>query len=92
MMNRFYRRFQKAGFAMIGVTTEDSVPAFKLKKLDAVLSYPLAARAKGKAYSAYDAVPTSYVIDRCGVLRHTQLGAFKEDEFNALILPLLAEK
>ena len=49
MMDMFYRRHQKAGLAMIGITTEDSVPAFHLRKLDAVLSYPLATRARARA-------------------------------------------
>lgn len=92
MMDVFYRRHQKAGFAMIGITTEGSVPIYKLKPLDAALAYPLAAKSKGGAYGKTDSVSTSYVIDRRGVLRHIQTGAFDEEEFDALLLPLLAER
>lgn len=91
MMNRFHIRYKKAGFTMIGVTTEDSLPSYKLKKLDDALSYPLATRMKTRAYDGTGSVPASYVIDRLGVLRHIKVGAFDEDEFNALMLPLLAE-
>ncbi|HZF43216.1 MAG TPA: TlpA disulfide reductase family protein [Sphingomonadaceae bacterium] len=92
MMDRFYRRHHASGFSMIGVTTEDSAPAFMLKKVDVALAYPLALRFKGSAYERTKSVPTSYVIDRRGVLRHIKVGAFAEDEFDALIMPLLAEK
>lgn len=92
MMDGFYKRYKQAGFEMIGITTRDSVPASGLKKLDAVLAYPLATRMQGKGYGAVKSVPTSYVIDRQGVLRHTQVGAFDEAEFNAVVLPLLAER
>lgn len=92
MLHRFYERHRQAGFAMIGITTEDSVPARMLKKLDGALAYPLATRAKGKPYAAIRSVPTSYVIDRRGVLRHIEVGAFDEAGFNAVILPLLAER
>lgn len=92
MMDRFYKRYNKAGFAMIGYTTDDSLPPYMLKKLDAVLSYPLAARFKGSGYGALGGVPTSYVIDRKGVVRYAKAGAFNEAEFNALILPMLLEK
>jgi len=92
MMDRFYQRYNKAGFAMIGYTTDDSLPPYMLKKLDAALSYPLAARFKGSGYGALGGVPTSYVIDRKGMVRYAKAGAFNEAEFNALILPMLLEK
>ena len=89
MMDSFYKQ---AGFEMIGITTMDSVPASGLKKLDAVLAYPLATRMNGRGYGAVKSVPTSYVIDRRGVIRHIQVGAFDDSEFNAAVLPLLAER
>lgn len=92
MIDRFYQRYNKAGFAAIGYTTEDSLPPYMLKKLDAVLSYPLAARFRGSTYGPLGGVPTSYVIDRKGVVRYAKSGSFDEAEFNALILPLLLEK
>ena len=36
-------------------------------------------------------MPTSYVIDRAGVVRHAKAGAFTERTFDALVTPLLAE-
>jgi len=62
-----------------------------LKKLAAVLSYPLALRVSGGAYPILGGVPTSYVIDRSGVVRYAKANAFDEQDFDALILPLLRE-
>ena len=48
-------------------------------------------RFSGSAYPELDAVPTSYVIDRKGIVRYAKAGAFNEQEFDQLILPLLHE-
>ena len=49
-------------------------------------------RLRGKGYGAIGgAVPTSYVIDRAGVIRHAKAGAFTDASFDSLISPLLAE-
>ncbi len=37
------------------------------------------------------AVPTNFVIDRKGVVRHAKAGAFSYDSFARLLNPLLAE-
>ena len=46
----------------------------------------------GSGYGAIGgAVPTSYVIDRAGVVRQINLGAFDDESFDSAITPLLAE-
>jgi cytochrome c biogenesis protein CcmG/thiol:disulfide interchange protein DsbE len=91
MMSAFHHRYQDQGFEIFGVTTEDSLPPYMLKKLAAVLSYPLASRVSGNAYPILNGVPTSYVIDRSGNVRYAKAEAFDEADFAALILPLLRE-
>ncbi|MBV9931715.1 MAG: TlpA family protein disulfide reductase [Alphaproteobacteria bacterium] len=91
MMSGFHRKFQDRGFEIFGVTTEDSVPEYMLKKLASVLSYPLVHRFSSSAYPILNAVPTSYVIDRKGVVRYAKAGSFDGKEFADLILPLLNE-
>jgi peroxiredoxin len=90
MMSGFHARYKDAGFEIFGVTTQDSVPPFALKKLSSVLSYPLARGIKGR-YPILSGVPTTYVIDRAGVLRFAKAGSFSEKEFVSLIMPLLRE-
>lgn len=91
MMHSYFKANQARGMEMFGVTTEDSVPAFRLEKVAALLSYPLAAKISG-GYGAIDnAVPSTYIIDRKGVLRVAKAGAFSASEFRAAVDPLLAE-
>jgi cytochrome c biogenesis protein CcmG/thiol:disulfide interchange protein DsbE len=91
MMSDFHHRYKDQGFEIFGVTTQDSVPPYMLKKLAAVLSYPLALRVSGNAYPILDGVPTSYVIDRSGVVRYAKAGRFDAQDFTSLIVPLLRE-
>ena len=73
------------------VMTESEVPASKLQPLAHALSFPLATRLSGRGYGVKDGVPTSYVIDRAGVIRWAKAGAFDKQSFEELITPLLAE-
>jgi cytochrome c biogenesis protein CcmG, thiol:disulfide interchange protein DsbE len=90
MMDAYHRRHKNQGFEIFGVVTQDSLPLFQLKKLAAALSYPLASDIKGN-YDILSGVPTSYVIDRKGVIRYAKAGSFETAEFRQLIDPLLAE-
>jgi cytochrome c biogenesis protein CcmG/thiol:disulfide interchange protein DsbE len=91
MMSAFHARFKNAGFEIYGVTTEDSLPAFMLRKLSGQLSYPLSRGLSGDSYPTLDGLPTSYVIDRSGIVRYAKAGAFTSREFSDLLLPLLRE-
>src|SRR4051812_47834974 len=92
MMSAFHARHKAEGFVIFGVTTEDSLPAGKLKKLSEVLSYPLSRGLSGGSYPILDGVPTSYVVDRSGIVRYAKAGSFEPKDFAALILPLLQER
>ena len=91
LLDAYYRRMQKYGLRAFAVTTEDSVPARQLKPLFAVMAMPAAKRVKGGALGDVEAVPTNYVIDRAGVVRYADAGAFELEDLNALIVPLLKE-
>ena len=90
MMHIYNKRNQSKGLVIYGIVTDDNVPARQLAKVDAVLSYQLAKSVKGN-YPILSGVPTSYIIDRKGILRYAKAGAFSDSEFAALIDPLLAE-
>lgn len=91
MMHRYFKANQARGLEMFGVTNENSVPKSQLKQVSDLLSYPLSNRMTGP-YGAIDkAVPSTYIIDRKGIIRHAKKGAYTEREFKAAIDPLLTE-
>ena len=91
LLDAYYALYVKNGLRMIAITTEDSAPNSALKPLQAALHFPLIRNFHGK-YGAIDgAVPSNYVIDRAGVLRYAQAGAFDLDTLNKVIVPLLNE-
>jgi peroxiredoxin len=91
MMHRYFKANQARGLEMFGVTTEDSVSKTQLKKVSDVLSYPLSNRMTGNYGSIDNAVPSTYIIDRKGIVRHAKKGAYTDREFKAALDPLLAE-
>lgn len=92
VMDTYVRSRKIKDLRIFAITTESSVPDYKLKPLAAALSFPLAKRIRGKGYGAIDGkVPSSFVIDRAGVIRHAEAGAFNDASFARLINPLMAE-
>lgn len=73
------------------MTVELEYPARKLEPLQKILSYPLATSVSGRGYRQLAGVPTSYVIDRSGIVRFAAAGAFNLEGLNAFIEPLLKE-
>ncbi|MFM9853535.1 MAG: TlpA family protein disulfide reductase [Sphingomonadaceae bacterium] len=90
LINTFAERLNKNGLRVLAVTTEDSVPVYRLKPLASALSFPMVRKFKGK-YGVLEGVPTNFIIDRRGVVRYAKAGAFQLDELNKLIIPLLNE-
>lgn len=91
MMHTYHRQHKQLGFQIFGVVTKDSIPLSRMKKLAEALSYPLASDLKGKYGLVKESVPTSYIIDRKGIVRYAKPGSFDDTEFAALIDPLLKE-
>ena len=85
----YMRTHPDTDLKIYAVTVELAVPSSKLKPLQGVLSYPLATSISGMGYRIMEGVPTSYVIDRSGVLRYAAAGAFSLESFDALVTPLL---
>lgn len=87
-----YMRFHpNPDLKIFAVMTESNVPTNKLRPLASVLHFPLATKLYGRGYGVMDGVPTSYIIDRAGVLRYAASGAFSLKGFGEEVGPLLAE-
>lgn len=86
-----YFKIQKShGLRVYAVTTEDSLPIFKLRKLFGALAIPAVKSVKGD-YKALEGVPTNYIIDRKGRVRYAKAAAFDLAALNRELVPLLQE-
>ncbi|MDE2357099.1 MAG: TlpA family protein disulfide reductase [Alphaproteobacteria bacterium] len=84
-----YLRAQSAhGMRVLAVTDENSLPLGQLKPLSKMVSFDMAWRFSGP-YDHPHVFPTNYVIDRNGVVRYAEAGAFDLDTLNRVIVPLL---
>ena len=90
MLDRYYRIQGKHGLKVFAVTTEDSLPASKLKPLFGALAISPVRKIRGP-YSNFDAVPTNIIIDRAGIVRYAKAGSLDLDDLNRLLVPLLQE-
>jgi len=91
MMHAYYQKHHAQGLEMFGVTSEGIEVRSWLKKLSGVLSYPLANQVLPRYRPIGGAVPSTFIIDRKGVLRVARAGAFSETAFRKTVDPLLAE-
>jgi thiol-disulfide isomerase/thioredoxin len=90
LLDHYYSAGKQYGLRMLAVTTEDSASAAELRRLVPLLDMPMIRRLRGP-YRVLGGVPTSYVIDRAGMLRYAKAGAFTLDVLNAVLIPLLKE-
>jgi hypothetical protein len=61
-----------------------------LMPVQKVVSFPMVRRFKGD-YGKIKALPTNVVIDRNGIVRYSEAGAFDLDGINEVLIPLLNE-
>jgi thiol-disulfide isomerase/thioredoxin len=75
LLDRYYDIQKDHGLSVYAIATEGSLPNSALKQLFAAMRMPSVRSMKGP-YHALDGVPTNIVIDRAGVIRYAQAGAF----------------
>lgn len=88
LLDAYSKIQQQHGLEVVAVTTEDSLPLYRLKPLAAMVSFTMARRFRGD-YGAVSAVPMNFVIDRSGILRYAKAGSFDLDSLNETLVPLL---
>lgn len=90
--DRYALAHPQAGLRIFAVNMDEDIKRQQLAALSAKLTYPIVTWFAGKGYGTMKgAVPTNYVIDRSGVLRHAEAGAFHEASLREVVGPLLAE-
>ena len=89
LLEAYYRVLNSHGLSIVAVLTDDRQSLNSILKKLPGFTMPMSERLHG-GY-VIDQFPTSYVIDRQGVLREKHVGAWTLDELNATIAPLLDE-
>ncbi len=91
-MDTYVRRHRTAPLVIYAVTIDNTTPWSRLKPLADTLVFPLVERLKGRGYGTIrGAVPTNYVIDRFGVVRYAESGAFTLESLEEIVTPMLTE-
>ncbi len=92
VMDTYVRRHSGSDLKIFAITIDETATTAQLRPLAKALSFPLIRRLSGSGYGTIGgAVPTSYVIDRAGIVRLAQAGAFTAESIDQVITPLLAE-
>ena len=91
-LNAMERDLASRGFKVLGVTTSDSADLVREYQKDVRQDYTVALGDDGVAarYSV-GVLPTTFIIDRQGRVRHRVIGEKSRAQFEALVRPLLDE-
>ncbi|PZN94270.1 MAG: thiol:disulfide interchange protein [Alphaproteobacteria bacterium] len=90
LLDAYYAINQPHGLRVFAITSQDSVPLGRLKKLFASMKMPSVRKIEGR-YPVLEGMPTNYIIDRSGHIRHAKAGAFTLNSLNDLLVPMLNE-
>ncbi|MGH6980480.1 MAG: TlpA family protein disulfide reductase, partial [Stellaceae bacterium] len=92
-LDAFYRAFRGEGLVLIGISVDKWDDKAKVAATMKPFSYPAAMvnEARENEFPRPKAIPTTYIIDRGGVLRAIEHGATPES-LAKTVLPLLKQK
>ena len=97
VLNKLHNQYSSKGLVIVAIGVDDDPAKFKTFAEKMKVSFPVVHDSAHKAAAAFGpaTMPTSYLVDRKGVIRHIHTG-FKggktEAEYIAEIEALLAEK
>lgn len=81
LINELYAKYREQGFEVIAINVDDPIEDGREFLLDTPLDYLIAADTKGEMLGAYAVrgMPTSFLIDRDGVVRLVHMG-FRDND------------
>jgi len=93
VLESFYKANEELGFLVIGVNDGESMPLVKKFTIDYDLSFPIWLDPSFKTERAFGTInlPSSYVVDRQGVVRLSWVGAVKYDVLDEYVTPIILE-
>lgn len=88
---KVYQKYAKQGFVILGLSVDDSAAPVKQFLKDNKMSYPVALsdRKVPRSYGGIRAIPSSFLIDKKGIVKKTVVGGIEEKDLEALVKPLL---
>ena len=91
---RFYEMYRNSQFTVIAVNDGESAPEIRQFAVDYGLTFPIwldpTYEATERAFKAAN-LPTSYVIDRHGMVRLMWIGAISESNLEKFVSPIIKE-
>ncbi|HEX6185121.1 MAG TPA: cytochrome c biogenesis protein/redoxin [Pyrinomonadaceae bacterium] len=91
-LNALEKDLAARGFKVLGVSTSDSAELIRDYQKDVRQDYTVAVGDDGVANSySVGVLPTTFIIDRAGNIRHKIIGEKSRAQFEALVRPLLDE-
>ena len=90
-LSAYYKQHEAEGLLIFPVKAGDDKPVRELAPWSKLVSFPLVWHLDGKGYGVINnEYPSNFVIDRAGVLRYAEAGAFTMEGLDQIVTPLLA--
>ena len=91
-MEKFYQDYRGKGFEIVALSQDDDAAKVREFLEEEAYHFPVAmAGGAGAEFGGVDRLPTSFVIDKNGKVRHKVSGQVHYGRLEDLILPLLKE-
>lgn len=90
-INRFYEAYKDDGLVVLAINEEESAETVRPFIQTNNFSFPVLLDSEGRVAQQYStrSFPTTFIIDRQGIIQHVQTGEISEDELARVVLPLL---
>jgi peroxiredoxin len=90
-INAFYESYQADGFVVLAVNSQEGASTVKDFIQENGFTFPVLLDSQGQVMDRYHvrALPTSFIIDRHGVIQHIQTGEITSQQLEAIVEPLL---
>jgi peroxiredoxin len=90
-LNAFYETYQADGFVVLAVNSQEGASTVKDFIQNNGFTFPVLLDSQGQVMNRYHvrALPTSFIIDRQGVIQHIQTGEISPQQLEAIVEPLL---
>lgn len=92
-LQAFYVRHQGKGFVIVGINDGETLDLVKPFVMEYDLTFPVWLDEGYQAERAFNTMnlPSSYVVDRTGIIRLAWVGAISQRSLEAYVLPIIKE-